>query len=80
MFETARNPECVLRATGQSTEWTITNIRLGFPSPNQSRARGSSAMAGSGLNMELSVSSRSVPIRVLTAQAVRRVASAIPAE
>jgi hypothetical protein len=42
-----------LSETAQRTECTVTNMRLVIP--NQSRASGRSAMAGSGLNMDVSV-------------------------
>ena len=42
----------------------MTNSMLGRPSPNQSSASGSNAIAGSGLNMAVSVDKRSVPNRV----------------
>ena len=57
----------MLSATTQSTEWISTKTRLPLPRPNHRRASGSRAMAGSGLNMLVSVSSRSLPMRVLMA-------------
>ena len=48
-------PEWVLSATAHRTEWMITKIRLLAPSPNHSSASGSSAIAGSGLNIAVSV-------------------------
>ena len=71
-------PEWVLSATAHSTECTITNTRLVAPSPNQSSASGSSAIAGSGLNMAVKVERRSVPTRVDTAMVVNKAASASP--
>ena len=68
----------MLSATAHSTEWMITNTRLLAPSPNHSSASGSSAIAGSGLNIAVSVDSRSVPTRVETASVVNTAASASP--
>jgi hypothetical protein len=48
------------------------------PSPNQMRASGSSAMAGNGLNADVNVSSRSLPIRDIIARAVNSMAKASP--
>lgn len=50
-----------------------------MPSPNHSSASGNSAIAGSGLNMAVSVSSTSRPKRVDTASEVSTNASTIPA-
>ena len=69
----------VLSATAHRTEWTMTKMRLGMPSPNHSRASGSNAIAGSGLNMAVSVDRRWVPRRVDTARVVNTTASAMPA-
>ena len=71
-------PEWVLSATAHSTEWMITKTRLLAPSPNHSSASGSSAIAGSGLNIAVSVESRSVPTRVETASVVNTAAMASP--
>ena len=76
--ETERKPVWVLSATAQSTEWMMTNTRLGMPRPNQSSASGSSAIAGSGLNIEVRVESRSVPKRVETASVVKAAAMPMP--
>ena len=65
----------MLSATAHSTECTSTKIRLPAPRPNQIRASGSSAIAGSGLNIAVMVSRKSVPIRVLMAKTVSRPAS-----
>ena len=70
------NPECVFSATAHSTEWMMTNTRLLAPSPNQSSASGSSAIAGSGLNIAVRVERKSVPTRVETASVVKMPASA----
>ena len=67
-----------MSATAHSTEWTSTNMMEASPSPNQMSASGRSAMAGSGLKAEVSVSSRSVPIRDMMASAVNVMASARP--
>src|SRR5205814_17587 len=67
VVDTERNPEWVLSATAHSTEWISTNTRLPLPNPNQISASGNSAMAGKGLNMEVSVSRKSVPMRELIA-------------
>ena len=72
-------PEWVLSATAHSTEWMMTNTRLLAPSPNHSSASGSSAIAGSGLNIAVSVERKSVPTRVETASVVKIAASASPA-
>ena len=79
VFDTDRNPECVFSATAHSTEWISTNTRLPLPSPNQINASGNSAIAGSGLNIEVSVSRKSVPTRELIATVVSTAASAMPA-
>ncbi len=79
VFDTDRNPECVFSATAHSTEWISTNTRLPLPSPNQISASGNSAIAGSGLNIEVSVSRKSVPTRELIATVVNTAASAMPA-
>src|SRR5205807_9076390 len=72
------NPLWVLRATAHNTEWMITKIRLLAPSPNHNSASGNRAIAGNGLNMAVSVESRSVPIRVETATVVNTAAMARP--
>ena len=72
--ETARNPVWVFKATGHSTECTITKTRLGVPSPNQSIDNGKRAIAGRGLNIEVKVESRSEPIRLDTAKELRAAA------
>src|SRR3546814_8842327 len=76
--DTDRNPEWVLRLTAHNTECTNTNTRLPSPRPNQIKASGNSAIAGSGLNIAVSVSSKSVPRRLVMARTVRSVASTIP--
>ncbi|MNJ70002.1 hypothetical protein D3C77_664140 [compost metagenome] len=48
------------------------------PSPNQSKANGNRAIAGNGLNIEVSVPSRSRPNWVDTARLVRPKARTIP--
>ncbi|MNN71917.1 hypothetical protein D3C81_1879040 [compost metagenome] len=48
------------------------------PSPNHSKASGSRAMAGSGLNIEVNVPSRSRPSCVETARLVRPNARTMP--
>ena len=63
---------------GQSTEWTTTKITDFTPRPNHRSASGISAMAGSGLNMAVRVSSTSAPSRVVTATVARTSASAAP--
>ena len=75
---TERKPVRVLSATAQSTEWIMTKTSEGLPRPNQIRASGSSAIAGSGLNIAVSIDSRSEPARVETATVVRTAASARP--
>ena len=77
--ETDTKPECVFSATGHSTEWISTNDRLSGVSPNQISASGNSAIAGSGLNIAVSVSSRSEPMRVVVANVVSTAAIATPA-
>jgi hypothetical protein len=77
--DTDTNPECVLSAIGHSTEWISTNDRLSGVRPNHSSASGSSAIAGSGLNMAVSVSRNSAPMRVMVANVVRSAAIATPA-
>src|SRR5882672_5574114 len=64
VLETPLKPEWVLSATGHSTEWISTNTRLPLPRPNQISASGNSAIAGSGLNIAVMVSRKSVPIWV----------------
>ncbi|MNT81825.1 hypothetical protein D3C72_2214650 [compost metagenome] len=76
---TAWKPAYMFSASGHSTEWTSTKTRLLVPSPNHSSASGSSAIAGSGLNMAVSVSSISRPKRVDTASEVSTKASTMPA-
>ena len=66
-------------ATAHSTECTSTNTRLPIPRPNQINASGNSAIAGSGLNIAVMVSRKSVPIRVVIASTVRMPASTTPA-
>ena len=61
------------------TECTSTKIRLPLPMPNQISASGSSAIAGSGLNIAVTVSRKSVPIRVEIASTVKMAASTMPA-
>ena len=53
-------------------------MRLPLPSPNQTRASGSSAIAGSGLNIEVRVSRKSVPMRDVIATTVSSAASEMP--
>ncbi len=79
VFDTLLKPECVLSATGHSTEWISTNTRLPLPSPNQINASGNSAIAGKGLNIAVMVSRKSVPIRVEMARMVKTAASPMPA-
>ena len=67
-----------MSATAQSTEWTITNTMLPYPSPNQISASGNSAIAGNGLNIDVRSSSRSVPIRVEIAIVVSTAAQRMP--
>ena len=78
VFDTDLNPEWVLSATAHSTECTSTNMMERSPSPNQISASGSSAIAGNGLNAEVSVSSRSLPMRDIMASAVNTRAKASP--
>ena len=79
VVETPRKPESVLSATAHSTECTSTNIRLPLPRPNQISASGSSAIAGSGLNIAVMVSRKSVPIAWMMANTVSSPASTVPA-
>ena len=79
VVETDLKPECVLSATAHSTEWMSTKTMLPTPRPNQINAKGSSAIAGNGLNIAVSVSRKSVPIRELMATTVSSAASAMPA-
>jgi hypothetical protein len=72
------NPEWVFSATDQSTAWMSTKMMLPSPSPNQIIASGRSAIDGSGLNMEVSVSRRSAPTRVVIASAVASPANRSP--
>lgn len=60
----------MLSASGHSTACTSTNSRLPVPSPNHSSAIGSNAIDGSGLNIDVSIASRSRPMRVDTASDV----------
>ncbi len=78
VFDTERKPECVLSATAHSTECTSTKMMETSPSPNQMSASGSRAMAGNGLNADVSVSSRSLPRRDIMASAVKNMASTSP--
>ena len=79
VFDTLLKPEWVLSATGHSTEWISTNTKLPLPRPNQISASGSSAIAGSGLNIAVMVSRKSVPIWVEMARMVKTAASTMPA-
>ena len=74
---TVTKPVYVFSDIGHSVECTMTNTTALMPSPNHSRASGISAMAGSGLNIEVSVSRISAPSRVVTASVVST--SAMPA-
>src|SRR6516225_8992590 len=56
----------------------MTNTMLPYPSPNQMSASGRSAIAGSGLNIDVRSSSRSVPSRDEIAITVSSAASTIP--
>ena len=76
---TLRKPLSVLSATAHSTECTMTNTSEGMPSPNQIKASGNSAIAGSGLNIAVKVESRRVPMALATAIVVNTPASATPA-
>ena len=78
VFDTERKPEWVLSATAHSTECTSTKMMEMSPSPNQISASGSRAIAGSGLNADVSVSSRSLPRRDIIARAVNIMASDEP--
>ena len=78
VIDTPRKPASVLSATAHITEWTSTKTRLPAPRPNQISASGSSAIAGSGLNIAVMVSRKSVPMRVLMANTVSRPASTVP--
>ena len=78
VIDTLRNPASVLSATAHITECTSTNTKLPTPKPNQMSASGSSAIAGSGLNIAVMVSRKSVPIRVLMANTVSNPASSVP--
>ena len=49
-----------------------------MPSPNQIIASGSKAIAGSGLNIAVTVSRKSVPMRVVIASTVSNPASTTP--
>jgi len=60
----------VFNATDQEHRVDEHEYQAGVAQPNQSSASGRSAMDGSGLNIEVSVSSRSVPMRVAVASAV----------
>ena len=75
---TLRKPLSVLSETAHRTEWMMTKTREGMPRPNQISASGRSAIAGSGLNIAVSVVSRPEPIRVETATEVKIAASARP--
>ena len=55
-------------------------MMLPSPRPNQIIARGSKAIEGRGLNIDVSVSSRSEPTRVVVAKAVKIAAIARPAK
>src|SRR4051795_6193818 len=60
---TERKPTSVLSETAHRTEWMITKTSEGVPSPNQISASGRSAIAGSGLNIAVSVVSSPEPRR-----------------
>jgi hypothetical protein len=77
---TAMNPLWVLSATAHSTEWINTNTRLAVPKPNHSMASGRSAMAGSGLNIAVTVARKSLPMRLAVAHRTSTAAMASPAE
>ncbi len=72
--DSARKPANVFSATAHSTACTSTKMTLLSPKPNQISASGSSAIDGSGLNMAVSVSSRSAPMRDTLANAVSNAA------
>ena len=55
-------------------------MMLFAPSPNQMRAIGRSAIEGSGLNIDVRISSKSAPIRVTLAKAVKSPAKKSPAD
>ena len=78
VLETPRKPEWVASAMGHITACTSTKTMLPLPSPNQMSASGRSAIAGSGLNIAVRVSSRSVPMREAMARTVTRRASTSP--
>jgi len=56
----------------------MTKMRLGGPTPNHSNAMGSSAMAGSGLNIDVNGPRASLPQRDKAARVVSTAATAIP--
>ena len=68
---TERKPTSVLSETAHRTEWMMTKTSEGVPSPNQISASGRSAIAGSGLNIAVSVVSSPEPRRVETATEVK---------
>ena len=70
----------VLSATAHSTEWMVTKTMLAVPSPNHSIASGSSAMAGSGLNIAVHVERKSAPMRCALAHNTSAADSASPTE
>src|SRR5690554_4574955 len=76
---TERKPECVFSATAHNTAWISTKIMLALPRPNQIIDKGSKAIDGNGLNIEVNVSSRSAPTRVALANAVSSAAMSSPA-
>src|SRR3979411_847372 len=78
VFDTLLKPEWVLSATGHSTEWISTNTRLPAPRPNQINASGNSAIAGSGLNIAVMVSRKSVPSLLEIANTVSKPARKVP--
>ncbi len=67
-----------MSATAHSTEWMMTKTSDGVPSPNQISASGSNAIAGSGLNMAVSVDRMRVPIVLATAKVVNTAAKTSP--
>jgi len=68
----------VFSATGQVTECTMTKMMVGVPRPHQISASGSSAIAGSGLNIEVRRPSASLPQRDNAATVVSTAAIATP--
>lgn len=74
VVDTEPKPDKAFSAMGQTTEWTSTKTSEAWPSPNHMSATGSSAMAGSGLKIDVSMSSHSAATLVVAAAAASTIA------